>query len=103
MLFYFADEDMEKWEISITSMQNSKQTSYSHGRKKSTNHLSDLFNLPFHVLIFRCGWAAKNIHSAFDYVFNSSAKDEACGHALAGWKDVSSKQFQKNVILIKIF
>ena len=90
LLEKYPESAYEGVEVDLKGLKNSKQTSYSHGRKKSANVLSDLFNLPFHVLIFRCGWAAKNIHSAFDYIFNLVSKDEACGHALAGWKEMGN-------------
>ena len=75
--------------LDFNSIKTERQTSYGHNRKKGVNALSDIFNLPFQTLIFRCGWAAKNIHSAFDYIFNSMEKDDACAHALADWKEVN--------------
>jgi len=41
--------------------------------------------LQFHQLVFRCGWATKNLHTAFDYIFNSEHKDSVCGKVLSKW------------------
>ena len=71
-----------------------KKTSYSHGRKLSVNVLSNISSLPFHVIVFRAGWIVKNLHSAFDYIFNSAHKDESCAHALAGWLETLNSVYQ---------
>ena len=48
--------------------------------------------MQLHQLCFRCGWATKNLHSAFDYIFNSFEKDNHCGKVLSGWtKKVNGK------------
>lgn len=39
------------------------------------------------MIVFRAGWLAKNLHSAFDYIFNSMLKDEKCGKGLADWDE----------------
>jgi len=54
------------------------------------NALSEDGNLQFHQLVFRCGWATKNLHTAFDYIFNSELKDSICGKILSKWN-------QKNI------
>ena len=36
----------------------------------------------------------KNIHSAFDYIFNSSQKDDSCAHVLAGWVEKNENTYQ---------
>ena len=59
-----------------------------HGFKKSAvNILGEC--LEFHVFVFRCGWMVKNMHTAFDYLFNSAKKDRVCGKVLAGWSTCS--------------
>ena len=58
-----------------------------HGRKKAAGDMSDNQEVPFHYLVFRCGWLVKNLHTAFDYVFNSKVKDRKCARVLAGWMD----------------
>ena len=47
--------------------------------------MSNVSNLPFHNIVFCAGWMAKNMHSAFDYIFNSAEKDSTCAHVLADW------------------
>ena len=39
------------------------------------------------MIVFRAGWLAKKLHSAFDYIFNSMLKDEKCGKGLADWDE----------------
>ena len=46
-----------------------------HNILAGVNALSEDGNLQFHQLVFRCGWATKNIHTAFGYIFNSENKD----------------------------
>lgn len=43
-------------------------------------------SLQFHQMCFRCGWVTRNIHSAFDYIYNSSNKDRQCGKVLGNWQ-----------------
>ena len=62
-------------------------TSHSHGKKKGVNVLADDSGLPFHTIVFRAGWLAKNLHTAFDYIFNSVKKDDSCGHVQGGWTE----------------
>lgn len=74
--------------LSILSADGKKKaSSYSFGRKLGVNKLSDKSSLPFHMIVFRAGWLAKNLHSAFDYIFNSMLKDEKCGKGLADWDE----------------
>jgi len=47
------------------------------------NTLSEDGNLQFHQLVFQCGWATKNLLTAFDYIFNSGHKDSVCGKILS--------------------
>ena len=56
-----------------------------HNILAGVNALSEDGNLQFHQLVFRCGWATKNIHTAFDYIFNSENKDSVCGKILSKW------------------
>ena len=62
-------------------------TSHSHGKKKGVNVLADDSALPFHTIVFHAGWLAKNLHTAFDYIFNSVKKDDSCGHVQGGWTE----------------
>ena len=55
------------------------------GKKTGVNKLADSEYLQFHQMVFRCGWATKNLHSAFDYIFNSPTKDSQCGKILSEW------------------
>ena len=57
-------------------------------KKAGVNELAD--HLDFHTFLFRRGWMARNIHTAFDYIFNNEKKDSACGKVLAGWLMVDS-------------
>ena len=82
-------------DVEVFTKNNVKRhkTSYSHGRKLGVNVLSNISSLPFHVIVFRAGWVVKNLHSAFDYIFNSQHKDDSCAHALAGWLQNSDNVF----------
>ena len=61
----------------------------AHSMKKAgVNELVD--SLDFHTFLFRCGWMVRNLHTAFDYIFNNEKKDSVCGKVLAGWKLVGS-------------
>ena len=54
-----------------------------HGNKKrAVNKLAEA--LEIQVFSFRCGWMVRNMHSAFDYIFNTIKKDAKCGKVLAG-------------------
>ena len=55
------------------------------GRKLGVNVMADDGNLQFHSLVFRSGWQVKNMHSAFDYIFNTHRKDNFCAKVLAEW------------------
>ena len=37
------------------------------------------------MFVFREGWMVKNMHTAFDYIFNTQKKDTVCRKLLAGW------------------
>ena len=54
------------------------------------NTLADNGSLQFHSMCFRCGWATKNLHSAFDYISNSATKDIQCGKVLSNWQEAST-------------
>ena len=71
-----------------------KKTSYSHGRKLAVNVLSNISSLPFHIIVFRAGWVVKNLHSAFDYIFNSAHKDSSCALVLSGWLETVDSVYQ---------
>ena len=83
----------EDLDVSFSSLSDNKQSSYSQGRKKAANIMSDISNLPFHSIVFRAGWVAKNLHSAFDYIFNSMNKDDTCAHTLSGWTSEVEEKF----------
>lgn len=51
-----------------------RKNAYSHDRKLGINILSDDSSLSFQTIVFRAGWAVKNLHSTFDYIFNSNQK-----------------------------
>jgi len=54
--------------------------------------LAEEGSLQFHQMCFRCGWTTKNIHSAFDYIYNSASKDAQCGKVLGNWlRNVNGK------------
>ena len=42
-------------------------------------------NLPAHSFVDRCGWVAKNIHTMFEYFFNSEEQDANSSKVLCGW------------------
>ena len=56
--------------------------------------LSNVSSLPFQTIVFCAGWMVKNLHSAFDYIFNSVKKDDDCAHVLAGWMNQADNKFQ---------
>ena len=86
MLFFPVNvEDEQDVHIFKKNDKKRKKTSYSHGRKLGINVLSNVSSLPFQVIVFRAGWLVRNLHSAFDYIFNSFHKDDSCASALAGW------------------
>ena len=58
------------------------------------NVLSNISSLPFHIIVFQAGWVVKNLHSAFDYIFNSAHKDESCAHVLSGWSETVDSIYQ---------
>ena len=62
------DEDDKKYIVCVP-----KQYRGYGGRKKAANTMSDF--LDFHIWSFRMGWMVRNMHSAFDYLFNSASKD----------------------------
>ena len=76
--------DKETFKVFEENSNKRRKTAYSHGRKLGINILSDDSSLPFQTIVFRAGWAVKNLHSAFDYIFNSHQKDDSCAHVLAG-------------------
>jgi hypothetical protein len=41
--------------------------------------------LPPHAFVGRCGWVVKNIHTLYDYMFNSKRQDANAGKTLQGW------------------
>ena len=73
-LYLVKDDDVEDYEIFMNKDTNRKKTSYSYGRKLGINVLSNVSALPFQVIVFRAGWMVKNLHSAFDYIFNSKKR-----------------------------
>ena len=100
MLVFFYFETSEQIDLEndvqvfLKTDKKRKPTSYAHGRKLAVNVLSNISSLPFHVIVFRAGWIVKNLHSAFDYIFNSDHKDDSCAHVLAGWLEAMDSVFQ---------
>jgi hypothetical protein len=56
----------------------------SHSLKRNAVQMLQEF-LPAHSFIARCGFLAKNIHTMFDYFFNSQNQDHKSAQVLAGW------------------
>ena len=52
-------------------------------KKTAVNQLGD--SLEIQTFVFRAGWLVRNVHSAFDYIFNNKKKDRISGKVLAGW------------------
>ena len=52
-------------------------------KRSSVNQLAD--SLDIQTFVFRAGWLVKNVHTAFDYIYNSKKKDRISGKVLAGW------------------
>ena len=71
--------------IDVKCVRERNMTSYIVGRKKAANDMSDNADLPFHHLVFCYGWIVNNLHTAFDYIFNSDRKDRVAAKVLAGW------------------
>ena len=84
----------DTYDIFEKNEKKRKKTSHSHGRKLGINVLSDVSSLPFQVIVFRAGWMVKNLHSAFDYIFNSTQKDDSCAHVLAGWLEKNENCYE---------
>ena len=81
----YGDESADDLDKRLVAIPNLK----AHSMKKAgVNELAD--HLDFHTFLFCCGWMARNLHTAFDYIFNNEKKDSACGKVLAGWLMVDS-------------
>ena len=79
----------EKNEYDMSALADSR-TSHSLGEKAGVNALAEDGSLHFHQMVFRCGCATKNLHTAFDYIFNSTNKDTICGKILGQWTKLSN-------------
>ena len=79
------------------SLEGKKQTCYGVGRKVGVNVLSDDTYLQFHFFAFRSGWTVKNMHSDFDYIFNSVRKDMSCAKVLSGWKTIRNGEYNGGI------
>ena len=83
------DEDDEVNRAVVLPLLGKVKALRAHAYKKAgANELAD--HLEFHTFVFRCGWMARNLHTAFDYIYNTQKKDSACARVLAGWKIVAS-------------
>ena len=80
-----------------SAKMDKKQSAYSHGRKKGINIMADDCHLQFQSLAFRSGWQVKNMHSAFDYIFNSAKKDNFCAKVLGGWTKMQNGEYAGGV------
>ena len=54
-------------------------------------------HLQFHSFAFRSGWTVKNMHSAFDYIFNSVRKDMSCAKVLSGWTTIRNGEYNGGI------
>ena len=86
--------DNETFKVFEENSNKRRKTAYSRDRKSGINILSDDSSLPFQTIVFRAGWAVKNLHSAFDYIFNSHQKDDSCAHVLAGWQEKDDNKYK---------
>ena len=69
------DEDDEYGEF--VCVLPSKLASGHIGKKSGINQLADLENMQ--MFVFREGWMVKNMHTAFDYIFNIQKKTQFVG------------------------
>lgn len=56
----------------------------SHGFKRNAVQTLQEYLAP-HSFVGRCGWAVRNIHSLFDYIFTSPRQDANAGKTIQGW------------------
>jgi len=70
--------------VKNNSKGDRQATIRSHSLKRSS--VSDLQeNLPAHSFVARCGFVVKNIHTIFEYFFNSKSQDMQSALVLGGW------------------
>ena len=62
----------------------SSQLSSYHAKKRTAQDLANL-GAPGLSIIFRIGWAARTVHSLFDYVTGSQEMDAMAARKLSGW------------------
>ena len=75
-------ESMQRVFIDSKGKKHSKVR--SHGNKRfAVSTLQE--HLSPHTFVSRCGFAMKNLHSMFDYFFNSKNQELTCAHTIAGW------------------
>ena len=65
-------------------MNINKLTSH-HGKKGSSQKMSEIPGVSGLAQIFRAGWVVRGIHSLFDYVVGSRPLLQAAGKALSNW------------------
>lgn len=70
--------------VKNNSKGDRQATIRSHSLKRSS--VSELQeNLPAHSFVARCGFVVKNIHTIFEYFFNSKSQDMQSALVLGGW------------------
>ena len=96
ILKYIPDLNADEFEHLAESFNLSLNNSYvtSNGKLRA-NIRSHSFKrwavqelqeyLPPHAIVGRCGWVVKNIHTLYDYIFNSTRQDANAGKTLQGW------------------
>ena len=68
----------------------------SHSFKRfSVNELQE--QLPPHSFVARCGWIARNMHTMFEYFFNSRTQDLQSALVLGGWVNRIGNDIQGGV------
>lgn len=78
---------LERSEID-ESTGNVKAYVRSHSLKRNAVQTLQEYLAP-HSFVARCGWVVKNIHSLYDYMFNSPSQDANAGKTVQGWKKAS--------------
>ena len=64
-------------------------------RRKGISDLQE--NHSPHTFVRRVGLIAQNIHTMFEYFFNSDKQDMACAHTLAGWYTIVNGAIQGGI------
>lgn len=107
IMFPPAMEDGETPTHFKESMANSKTTISGHGirhksswrmhglKRATAQHLQE--NVHPQIMVRRCGWPARGLHTLFDYCFNSPEQDVVSGLAISGWHTKLSGKVQGGV------